>query len=96
MSKPTRRKPRKENLLISTAKSGKEQGIESVTASYERGCAVARQREERFKASGPDQAWSMGFVTDQRQDGTRFRANNRRCLHTRSCGDRSRAMPQRR
>jgi putative transposase len=35
---------------------------------------AARQREERFKATGQDQAWSMDFVADQLQDGTRFRS----------------------
>jgi putative transposase len=35
---------------------------------------AARQREERFKASGPDQAWSIDFVADQLQHGTRFRS----------------------
>lgn len=42
---------------------------------------AARQREERFKATGPDQAWSMDFVADQLQDGTRFRSLTRRCLN---------------
>ena len=31
-------------------------------------------REERFKATAPDQAWSTHFVADQLQDGTRFRS----------------------
>ncbi len=35
---------------------------------------AVRHREERFKATGPDQAWSMDFVADQLQDGTRFRS----------------------
>ena len=35
---------------------------------------AARHREERFKPTAPDQAWSMDFVADQLQDGTRFRA----------------------
>jgi putative transposase len=35
---------------------------------------AARHREERFKATAPDQAWSMDFVADQLQDGTRFRS----------------------
>jgi putative transposase len=35
---------------------------------------AARQREERFKPTGPDHAWSMDFVADQLQDGTRFRS----------------------
>jgi putative transposase len=33
-----------------------------------------RQREEKLKATAPDQAWSMDFVSDQLQDGTRFRS----------------------
>ena len=35
---------------------------------------AARHREERFKATAPDQAWSADFVADQFQDGTRFRS----------------------
>ena len=35
---------------------------------------AARHREERFKPTAPDQAWSMDFVADQIQDGTRFRS----------------------
>src|SRR5260370_18762815 len=35
---------------------------------------AVRHREERFKVTGPDQAWSMDFVADQLQDGTRFRS----------------------
>ena len=35
---------------------------------------AARQREEKFKPAAPDQAWSMDFVADQLQDGTRFRS----------------------
>jgi putative transposase len=33
-----------------------------------------KHREERFRATGPDQAWSIDFVADQLQDGRRFRA----------------------
>ncbi len=33
-----------------------------------------RQREEKLKATAPDQAWSTDFVSDQLQDGTRFRS----------------------
>jgi putative transposase len=33
---------------------------------------AARQRDEKFKPAAPDQAWSMDFVADQLQDGTRF------------------------
>jgi putative transposase len=35
---------------------------------------AARQREEKLKPTGPDQVWSMDFVADQLQDGTRFRS----------------------
>ena len=35
---------------------------------------AVQHREERFIATAPDQAWSMDFVADQLQDGTRFRA----------------------
>jgi putative transposase len=35
---------------------------------------VASMREEKLKPTAPDQAWSMDFVTDQLQDGTRFRS----------------------
>ena len=35
---------------------------------------ASRQREEELKVTAPDQAWSMDFVSDQLQDGTRFRS----------------------
>jgi putative transposase len=35
---------------------------------------AVRHREERFVATAPNQAWSLDFVADQLQDGTRFRA----------------------
>ena len=35
---------------------------------------AACRREEKLKPTGPDQAWSMDFVSDQVQDGTRFRS----------------------
>ena len=35
---------------------------------------AARQREERFKPTAPDEAWCMDFVVDQLQDGARFRS----------------------
>ena len=35
---------------------------------------ASRQREEKLKATAPDQAWSMDLVSDQLQDGTRFRS----------------------
>jgi putative transposase len=33
-----------------------------------------QHREERFTATAPNQAWSIDFIADQLQDGTRFRA----------------------
>jgi len=44
---------------------------------------ATRQREERFKATRPDEAWSMDFVTDPLQDGTRFRSLTIVDVHTR-------------
>lgn len=35
---------------------------------------AARPRAEKLKTTAPDQAWSMDFVADQFQDGTRFRS----------------------
>jgi putative transposase len=35
---------------------------------------AVRHREERFTATAPNQAWSIDFIADQLQDGTRFRA----------------------
>ncbi len=35
---------------------------------------ASRPRAEKFKATAPDQAWSMDFVADQLQSGTRFRS----------------------
>jgi putative transposase len=35
---------------------------------------ATRTREDRFKPIAPNEAWSMDFVIDQLQDGTRFRA----------------------
>ncbi|MBB5060438.1 hypothetical protein HDF16_005174 [Granulicella aggregans] len=32
---------------------------------------AARLREDKVKPTGPDEAWSMDFVSDQLQDGTR-------------------------
>ncbi len=33
-----------------------------------------QHREEKFKPTAPMEAWSMDFVADQLQDGTRFRS----------------------
>jgi transposase InsO family protein len=35
---------------------------------------AVRHREERFTATAPNRAWSIDFVADQLQDGTRFQA----------------------
>ncbi len=35
---------------------------------------AVRQRQERLKPAAQNQAWSMDFVSDQLQDGTRFRS----------------------
>jgi putative transposase len=35
---------------------------------------AVRHREEKFKPTAPNEAWSMDFVADQLQDGTRFRS----------------------
>jgi putative transposase len=42
-----------------------------------------RHREERFTATAPNQAWSIDFVADQLQDGTRFRALTMLDVYTR-------------
>ena len=43
---------------------------------------VAVERRERPQASGPNQAWSLDFVTDQLADGRRFRALTVMDVHT--------------
>ena len=44
---------------------------------------AVRHREERFTATAPNQAWSIDFVADQLQDGTRFRALTMLDVYTR-------------
>ena len=44
---------------------------------------VAVERRERPKATGPNQAWSLDFVTDQLADGRRFLALTVMDVHTR-------------
>jgi putative transposase len=44
---------------------------------------ATRTREDRFKPTAPNEAWSMDFVMDQLQDGTRFRALTIVDVHTR-------------
>jgi putative transposase len=51
----------------------KEEGLMLKKRPPRRRKAV-RTREERFVATAPNQAWSLDFVADQLQDGTRFRA----------------------
>jgi len=51
----------------------KEEGLGLKKRPPRRRKAV-RSREDRFVATAPNQAWSLDFVADQLQDGTRFRA----------------------
>jgi len=46
---------------------------------------AVRTREERFVATAPNQAWSLDFVSDQLQSGTRFRALTTIDVYTREC-----------
>jgi putative transposase len=52
----------------------KEEGLTLKKMRPQRKRKAIRHREERFRATGPDQAWSIDFVADQLQDGRRFRA----------------------
>ncbi len=51
----------------------KEEGLALKKRPQHKRKAV-RYREEKFVATAPNQAWSIDFVADQLQDGTRFRA----------------------
>jgi len=51
----------------------KEEGL-ALKKRPQRKRKAIRHREERFLATAPNQAWSLDFVADQLQDGTRFRA----------------------
>ncbi len=51
-----------------------EEGLTLKKMRPQRKRKAIRHREERFRATGPDQAWSIDFVADQLQDGSRFRA----------------------
>jgi putative transposase len=51
----------------------REEGLALQKRPQKRRKAV-RTREERFKPTAPNQAWSMDFVADQLQDGRRFRS----------------------
>jgi putative transposase len=44
-----------------------------------------RHREERFVATAPNQAWSLDFVSDPLEDGTRFRSLTILDVYTREC-----------
>jgi putative transposase len=44
---------------------------------------AVRHRSERFTATAPNQAWSIDFVADQLQDGTRFRSLTMVDIYTR-------------
>lgn len=50
-----------------------EEGLALKKRPQKRRKAV-RHREERFRPTTPDQAWSLDFVADQLQDGRRFRS----------------------
>ena len=46
---------------------------------------VAVQRRERRKPNGPNEVWSLDFVTDQLVDGRRFPSVDRSGTATRFC-----------
>jgi putative transposase len=50
----------------------KEEGLALKKRPQKRRKAM-RHREERFRPTTPDQAWSIDFMADQLQDGRRFR-----------------------
>jgi putative transposase len=52
---------------------------------------AVRTREDRLKPTAPNEAWSMDFVADQLQDGTRFRALTIVDVYT--CQGRSKTRP---
>jgi putative transposase len=51
-----------------------EEGISLKRMKFAGKRKAARRREKRFRPTEQDQAWSMDFVADQLQDGTRFRS----------------------
>lgn len=51
----------------------KEEGLALKKRPQKRRKAV-RHREERFKPTAPDRAWSLDFVADQLQDESQHRA----------------------
>src|ERR1700689_5895000 len=52
----------------------KEEGMTLKKMRPQRKRKAIKHREERFQATGPNQAWSIDFVADKLQDGRRFRA----------------------
>jgi hypothetical protein len=60
----------------------KEEGL-ALKKRPKRKRKAVRHREERFIATAPNQAWSVDFVADQLQDGTRFRALTTLDVYTR-------------
>ena len=68
-------------MLLATLSQHKPNRGESTSRTQ---CAVwrlesgphraVRQRQEKLTATAPNQAWSMDFVADQVQNGTRFRS----------------------
>jgi putative transposase len=52
----------------------KEEGMTLKKMRPQRKRKAIKHREERFQATGPNQAWSIDFVADQLQDGRHFRA----------------------
>lgn len=50
----------------------KEEGLTLKKMRPQRKRKAIKHREQRFQATGPDQAWSIDFVADQLQDWRRF------------------------
>jgi len=61
----------------------KEEGLTLKKMRPQRKRKAVRHREERFVATGPDQAWSIDFVADELQGGSRFRALTMVDIYTR-------------
>jgi putative transposase len=84
-AKTCRRGPRYRKVLALLQREGWQVGKHLVYRLYkEEGLALkkrpqrrrkaVRQREEHFKPTAPNQAWSLDFVADQLQNGKRFRS----------------------
>jgi putative transposase len=52
----------------------KEEGLILRKRPIRRKQTAAAQRQEKFRPAGPNQVWSLDFVSDQLVDGRRFRA----------------------